>query len=418
MTESRRRPTHRSLALAAAGALLLALAPHPASAQSTAEARTTDRVCDEEPRADFPDIEGSAHADNVRCLADAGITAGLDSGEYGPRQDVTRGQMATFIARFLEDHRGEELPEGDEDRFDDVPPAYVHSDNINALAEIEVVDGTGTSDGASFAPQAQVTRAQMASFIRRSLSYLDDADARNASTPEEDEDAFGDDDGSPHEDNIDALAAAGIVQGFTGGEYRPGDPVLRDQMASFIMRGYDFAIEAALHDVHETLRVEPSSDQTAQEGDTVEFTATGLDGDATYRITLVDAGLADRNDAGLLTFREGTSPDAPGVRTVDAGPPEARIVSVNGSEVDPDPAHTVGGIEPQGPGLPIPGTAAITFEVEVAGAEPGFVAAVHVDGGASTFLEVNEGGAPVETFGVSGRIGPDAEQGGGPTPPA
>lgn len=48
---------------------------------------------------------------------------------------------------------------------------------------------------------------------------------------------FWDDDGSSHESNIEAIAAAGITNGCGNGQYCPGDSVTRGQMASFLVRG-------------------------------------------------------------------------------------------------------------------------------------------------------------------------------------
>ena len=54
---------------------------------------------------------------------------------------------------------------------------------------------------------------------------------------------FDDDDGSIHESNIEALAAAGITLGCSsdGTLFCPGDPVTREQMASFLTRGLQLA---------------------------------------------------------------------------------------------------------------------------------------------------------------------------------
>jgi hypothetical protein len=80
----------------------------------------------------------------------------------------------------------------------------------------------------------------MASFIARAIDYVDDAEL-NGSLPEStDDDYFADDDGTTHEDNINLVASVGIVQGFPGGDYRPGANIRRDQMASFLMRSLDF----------------------------------------------------------------------------------------------------------------------------------------------------------------------------------
>jgi hypothetical protein len=56
-------------------------------------------------------------------------------------------------------------------------------------------------------------------------------------------DSFSDDDGTPHEANIDKIARAGFTGGAEHGAYRPGVSVKRDQMASFIARMLDLLVE-------------------------------------------------------------------------------------------------------------------------------------------------------------------------------
>lgn len=237
----------RGVSLTAAGALLVALLPAgAASAQTAPDARDTSEVCDGDYDTNFDDIAGSVHEDLVRCMADLGLTDGTAASNgrsYAPRNAVTRAQMASFIARFIEAATGESLPSGPS-RFDDVDSGFVHARNINALAQIGVTEGTASSGGDSFAPQAPVQRAQMASFIRRGLSYIATGDARPETTPAaSSQDFFRDDDGSVHEANINSLTAAGIVQGFGDGTYRPGNSVFRDQMASFVMRSFAFIVD-------------------------------------------------------------------------------------------------------------------------------------------------------------------------------
>lgn len=90
---------------------------------------------------------------------------------------------------------------------------------------------TGLTTGCGidlYCPNAAVTRAEMASFLVRGLDL-----------PASTVDAFGDDDASPHEPDINALAAAGIASGCGPGAYCPAAPVSRAQMASFLVRALD-----------------------------------------------------------------------------------------------------------------------------------------------------------------------------------
>ena len=247
----------RALSLSAAGAMMLALMPAGmAAAEHAPEARDTSNICESDNPNDydssFADVGSGPHWVNIVCMADLGITEGVapDGTNYAPRREVTRGQMASFIVRFIEDYTGESMPPGDPERFDDVPTTdgqYVHASNIQKLAEADIVRGTAASDGQEYAPQASVNRMQMGTFIRLALSWIDDGEARNESAPPAaTHDWFPDPSAPVHEDNVDAIAEVGIVEGFEDGTYGPTRSVLRDQMASYIMRAYDYAIEAEL----------------------------------------------------------------------------------------------------------------------------------------------------------------------------
>jgi hypothetical protein len=245
-TDRRQRGLRRLLGIGLGVVMIVALAPS-AAAQAPPEARSTDNVCEQLREYDrdwFEDTRGSAHERNILCMADFGLTEGLQGGDrFGPRLDVNRGQMASFIARFIEDYTGEDLELGA--RFRDVPNSYVHADNIRKLANINVT--AGTRGGQDYAPLARVTRAQMASFISRALTYFETGEGQpEVEPPRTSEDYFSDDDGNVHEANIDALTEVGIVQGFADGTYRPASQVKRDQMASFVMRAYDYAVEEEL----------------------------------------------------------------------------------------------------------------------------------------------------------------------------
>ena len=249
--DSRPSSTRRiSVAFVALVALIMGLlSTTGVDAQTGIEARGTDTVCEPPFTSSFTDIAGSVHEDNVLCLADYGITRGTGDGTtYSPLLPVNRAQMASFIARYIEHYTGETLPLG-QARFDDVPADFVHHDAIHKLLAAGVTQGTSASGGASFAPQDLVTRAQMATFISRASSFIENGQAvPEHQPPRTANNYFPDDDGSVHEPNINALASVGIVQGFADGTYRPGNPVSRDQMASFVMRAYDWAVEVDLGD--------------------------------------------------------------------------------------------------------------------------------------------------------------------------
>ena len=72
--------------------------------------RALDLAPWEEPESDdalpFPDIAGTTHEESILVVAQAGIAHGFEDGTFRPGDAVTRGQMATFLTRALD------LPEG------------------------------------------------------------------------------------------------------------------------------------------------------------------------------------------------------------------------------------------------------------------------------------------------------------------
>jgi hypothetical protein len=48
----------------------------------------------------FVDVAGNSHEANIDAIYNAGITTGCDTTHYCPNNDVTRAQMATFLARI------------------------------------------------------------------------------------------------------------------------------------------------------------------------------------------------------------------------------------------------------------------------------------------------------------------------------
>jgi len=99
-----------------------------------------------------------------------------------------------------------------------------------------VVQGRG---GTTFAPNATVTRAEMATFLVRAHDLV-------AAPLPAGPDRFVDDAGSVHEPNIDKVAAAGLAAGTSDTTFAPSSPVLRGQMATFLARLLDLFVETGV----------------------------------------------------------------------------------------------------------------------------------------------------------------------------
>jgi spore germination protein YaaH len=107
--------------------------------------------------------------------------------------------------------------------FEDALTSAFRSE-ILAIANAGITSGCGFE---RFCPKGTVTREQMASFLARALNL-----------PAVETDYFGDDAGSPHEGDINRLAAAGVTGGCATGRFCPSATILREQMAAFLYRAF------------------------------------------------------------------------------------------------------------------------------------------------------------------------------------
>jgi hypothetical protein len=177
------------------------------------------------PGGSFSDDDGNIHEPSIEAIAAEGITKGCNPPAntlYCPANRVTRGQMAAFLTRALG------LTERADDPFTDDDDSVFEAD-IERMAAAGITKGCNPPTNDRFCPDASVSRGQMAAFLVRALGYTDAGAG----------DLFTDDDGSVFEADIDRLGTAGVTKGCNPPEndrYCPDNPVLRDQMASFLTR--------------------------------------------------------------------------------------------------------------------------------------------------------------------------------------
>ena len=182
-----------------------------------------------------PHIDGVT-VDRFYPFADMEATAHTDSIFAIWEAGITNGCGGEFfcpedtvtraqMATFLARSLG--LAAGDDHRFADVEPTSVHAPNINAIAQAGISLGCDGS-GTRFCPEDEVSRAQMASFMARALEL-----APVGSGP------FLDLAGAAgHQQSINALWQAGITNGCATDAYCPTELVTRAQMATFLARGF------------------------------------------------------------------------------------------------------------------------------------------------------------------------------------
>lgn len=165
----------------------------------------------------FNDLWESKLVGSIQWIWEEQITNGCSETRYCPTSAVTRGQMASFLARAMD------LPPATKDWFHD-DDGKTHEADINKIAEAGITLGCGSE---RYCRDQSVTRAQMAGFLVRALGL-----------PEATQDYYRDDSGMSLEASINALAAAGITGGCGSERYCPSTAVSREQMAAFLLRAF------------------------------------------------------------------------------------------------------------------------------------------------------------------------------------
>ncbi len=262
----------RTLAAFAAGALLVPLSPFatPAFADHI-EIRPIDTACPEGrvSEGNYEDVppDSGAFEQDINCVTDYGIATGRQPNDFDREFNVTRRQMAQFVYR-------EALLGGVQ--FDTTTdPGYSDDNDITGeardaiwgLTNEGVVQGVG---GGRFNPNGEVRRDQMATFL------VGLADILGLQGFETTEDFFTDDETSVHEANINRIASESVTGGQGGDRiYGPFNPVLRQQMAAFLARVLDIAVEQGQIATLFAPATVTVNEQTVDAGDAITGSITG-----------------------------------------------------------------------------------------------------------------------------------------------
>ena len=247
---ARARPNRRlrRMAVTASAALAMTLVPTIGTAGAITFTDPDDRCLPdaEAPPAPVTDRDQITpiQVPSVDCVFAQGISVGMTDNTYGPFQMTTRGQMATFIVRALE-AAGYTLPAASDQGFTDIA-GNTHEQNIQRLAAAGITSGKTQT---TYAPGELVQRDQMASFLVQAAEY---AFAERSGTSDgvgdfmavEGVPAFPDvTTSNTHYQNVNTAALVlGLADGRESGQYNPDDPVLRQQMASFLVRLVDLTL--------------------------------------------------------------------------------------------------------------------------------------------------------------------------------
>ncbi|MDN3483561.1 S-layer homology domain-containing protein [Arthrobacter sp. APC 3897] len=176
----------------------------------------------------FKDVPaGRAFAEDIRWMAEQGISTGWPDGTFRPLDAVRRDAMAAFIYRLegSPQHKPQNISP-----FSDVSPGQQFYKEMTWLAGTKIT--TGWPDG-TFRPLDTVRRDAMAAFLYRSAGSPAYTPPRTS--------AFSDvSTGNQFYKEISWLADQGISTGWSQPNgtrtFAPGQAVARDAMAAFMHR--------------------------------------------------------------------------------------------------------------------------------------------------------------------------------------
>ncbi|WP_158289705.1 S-layer homology domain-containing protein [Paenibacillus flagellatus] len=174
--------------------------------------------------ATFEDAEAHWARNAIASVAARGWMNGTAPNRFAPELALTRAQAAAILARALAPG-GTSAAGSGAAAFADVPATHWAYREIAAAKQAGIVDGVGAD---TFAPDAAVTREQMAAMLARALHVTASPAAVNAFA-----DVRRDGWAYPY---VLALAEQGALQGYEPGLFRPAYPILRSQMAALMDR--------------------------------------------------------------------------------------------------------------------------------------------------------------------------------------
>jgi PKD repeat protein len=172
----------------------------------------------------------------IIACADAGIVTGYTGGNYDPTGQVSRAQMAVFMARAVAGGDAAVPPGPDTPSFSDVPDDYWAYKHVEYCVDVGIATGY---PGNTYHPDEAVSRGQMAVYVARAAATpMGDAGVPDYTGTPTFTDVTSDNDWAWCLKYVEYCADQGIVQGY-GDEYRPANAVTRDQMAVYIQRAFE-----------------------------------------------------------------------------------------------------------------------------------------------------------------------------------
>ena len=168
----------------------------------------------------FDDVSADAYYYKaVQWAQEKGITDGISSNLFGPKQPCTRSQIVTFLWRAA----GSPEPKGTAAGMTDVVPGSYYAKAVAWAVENGIT--TGTAEG-TFSPDATCTRAQAVTFLARAQNAKATGKTAFSDVPA----------GSYFADAVAWAQANGVTTGTSETTFSPDNDCTRAQIVTFLYR--------------------------------------------------------------------------------------------------------------------------------------------------------------------------------------
>ena len=155
----------------------------------------------------------------VQWAQEKGITDGISSNLFGPKQPCTRSQIVTFLWRAA----GSPEPKGTAAGMTDVVPSSYYAKAVAWAVENGIT--TGTAEG-TFSPDATCTRAQAVTFLARAQNAKATGKTAFSDVPAD----------SYFADAVAWAQANGVTTGTSETTFSPDNDCTRAQIVTFLYR--------------------------------------------------------------------------------------------------------------------------------------------------------------------------------------
>lgn len=168
----------------------------------------------------FVDVSADAYYNQaVRWAQEKGITDGISSNLFGPKQPCTRSQIVTFLWRAA----GSPEPKGTAAGMTDVAPGSYYAKAVAWAVENGIT--SGTAEG-TFSPDATCTRAQAVTFLARAQNAKATGKTAFSDVPAD----------SYFADAVAWAQANGVTTGTSETTFSPDNDCTRAQIVTFLYR--------------------------------------------------------------------------------------------------------------------------------------------------------------------------------------